>query len=429
MKKTLSIGIIIAIIATMLTSFCVKAEETQESVNPNIIYDYFDYSDELNSDTIDMSKMIVVDHSIYYLENNEYTCIEFFNTEDYAINATEITVKDYINGIPVTRVNGAQVKYIDKNCYSKLTKINIPNTVKTIGTRAFCKLKNLTELTLPKSLTKIEKYAFSGLKKITKLNLPDSITEIGECAFKNTNISKINMPRSLKEFSGGFIGMDKLKSITIPKEIKYISDSAFNSDTNLSKVIFEGDNVEGIGDFAFAYCKSLKKFKFPKKLVVIGDYAFNDSGLSGKVTLPKKCYYIAEGAFSGCKNITNVCLKGKNIEVYHFAFEGCKKLNSVIGSENIIKYGGRVFAYCTMLKNFTISKKVKYIQDDFFTKCKSMRKLKILTTNLITNTKPFRKAFKELPKKCKVYVKTYKMKNKVRKSGFKGEIFVNKKLK
>ena len=429
MKKTLSIGIIIAIIATMLTSFCVKAEETQEAVNPNIMYAYSSYSDELDSFTIDMSKMIVVDHSIYYLENNEYTCIEFFNTEDYAINSTEITVKDYINGIPVTRVNGAQVKYINKNCYSKLTKINIPNTVKTIGKRAFCKLKNLTELTLPKSLTKIEEYAFSGLKKITKLNLPDSITEIGECAFKNTNISKINMPRSLKEFSGGFIGMDKLKSITIPKEIKYISDSAFNSDTNLSKVIFEGDNVEGIGDFAFAYCKSLKKFKFPKKLVVIGDYAFNDSGLSGKVKLPKKCYYIAEGAFSGCKNITNVCLKGKNIEVYHFAFEGCKKLKSVIGSENIIKYGGRVFAYCTMLKNFTISKKVKYIQDDFFTKCKSMRKLKILTTNLITNTKPFRKAFKELPKKCKVYVKTYKMKNKVRKSGFKGEIFVNKKLK
>ena len=168
MKKILSMGIIIAIIATMLTSFCVKAEETQESVNPNIIYAYYDYSDELNYDTIDMSKMIVVDHSIYYLENNEYTCIEFFNTEDYAINATEITVKDYINGIPVTRVNGAQVKYINKKCYSKLTKVNIPNTVKTIGKRAFCKLKNLTELTLPKSLTKIEEYAFSGLKKITK---------------------------------------------------------------------------------------------------------------------------------------------------------------------------------------------------------------------------------------------------------------------
>ena len=429
MKKTLSIGIVFVIIATMLTSFCVKAEESQEAVNPNIVYSCFNYSIDLNYETIDMSKMKVVDHSIYYLDNNEYVCIEFFNTEDYAINATEITVKDYINGIPVTRVNGAQVKYINKNCYSKLTKVNIPNTVKTIGKRAFCKLKNLTELTLPKSLTKIEEYAFSGLKKITKLNLPDSITEIGECAFKNTNISKINMPRSLKEFSGGFIGMDKLKSITIPKEIKYISDSAFNSDTNLSKVIFESDNVEGIGDFAFAYCKSLKKFEFPKGLIGIGEYAFNSSGLSGKITLPKKCYYIAEGAFINCKNLTKVCLKGKNIEISHFAFEGCKKIKSIIGSENIIKYGGGVFAYCTSLKNFTISKKVKYIQDDFFTKCKSMRKLKILSTNLITNTKPFQKAFKELPKKCKVYVKTYKMKNKVRKSGFKGKIFVNKKLK
>ena len=427
MKKILSIGIIIAIIATMLTSFCVKAEETQEAVNPNIMYAYSSYSDELDSFTIDMSKMIVVDHSIYYLENNEYTCIEFFNTEDYAINSTEITVKDYINGIPVTRVNGAQVKYIDKNCYSKLTKINIPNTVKTIGTRAFCKLKNLTELTLPKSLTKIEKYAFSGLKKITKLNLPDSITEIGECAFKNTNISKINMPRSLKEFSGGFIGMDKLKSITIPKEIKYISDSAFNSDTNLSKVIFEGDNVEGIGDFAFAYCKSLKKFKFPKKLVVIGDYAFNDSGLSGKVTLPKKCYYIAEGAFSGCKNITNVCFKGKNIEVYESAFLGCEKIKSVIGSKNIIRYGTTTFAYCTSLKNFTVSKKIKYLIAETFLRCDNMKTIKILTTK--TKTIIGKRVFRGLPKKCKIYVKTYKMKKAVKNSGFKGTVIVKKNLK
>ena len=404
MKKILSIGIIIAIIATMLTSFCVKAEKTQESVNPNIIYDYFDYSDEFNSDTIDMSKMIVVDHSIYYLENNEYTCIEFFNTEDYAINATEITVKDYINGIPVTRVNGAIIDYENKNCYSKLTKINIPNTVKTIGKRAFCKFK-----------------------KITEISLPNSITEIGECAFLNTNIAKINMPRSLKEFSGGFAGMKKLKSITIPKEIKHISEYAFQSDTSLSKVIFEGDNVEGIGDFAFSGCKSLKKIKFPKKLVVIGDYAFNDSGLSGKITLPKKCYYIAEGAFGGCKNITNVCLKGKNIEVYHFAFEGCKKLNSVIGSENIIKYGGRVFAYCTLFKNFTVSKKLKYLNAETFVRCDNMKTIKILTTK--TKTIIGKRVFRGLPKKCKIYVKTYKMKNKVRKSGFKGEIFVNKKLK
>ena len=404
MKKILSIGIIIAIIATMLTSFCVKAEETQESVNPNIIYAYYDYSDELNYDTIDMSKMIVVDHSIYYLENNEYTCIEFFNTEDYAINSTEITVKDYINGIPVTRVNGAQIKYINKNCYSKLTKINIPNTVKTIGKRAFCKFK-----------------------KITEISLPNSITEIGECAFLNTNIAKINMPRSLKEFSGGFAGMKKLKSITIPKEIKHISEYAFQSDTSLSKVIFEGDNVEGIGDFAFSGCKSLKKIKFPKKLVVIGDYAFNDSGLSGKITLPKKCYYIAEGAFGGCKNITNVCLKGKNIEVYHFAFEGCKKLNSVIVSENIIKYGGRVFAYCTLFKNFTVSKKLKYLNAETFVRCDNMKTIKILTTK--TKTIIGKRVFRGLPKKCKVYVKTYKMKKAVKNSGFKGTVIVKKNLK
>ena len=427
MKKTLSIGIVFVIIATMLTSFCVKAEESQEAVNPNIVYSCFNYSIDLNYETIDMSKMKVVDHSIYYLDNNEYVCIEFFNTEDYALNATEITVKDYIDGIPVTVVMGAQIKYNNKKCYSKLTKVNIPNTVKTIGKRAFCKLKNLTQVNLPDSITKIESYAFSGLKKMTELYLPDSITKIGECAFLNTNIAKINMPRSLKDSHGCFTGMKKLKSITIPKEIKYISDYTFQSDTSLSKVIFEGNNVDSIGDFAFSGCKSLKEFKFPKKLVVIGDYAFADSGLSGKVILPKKCYYIAEGAFNGCKNITNVCFKGKNIEVYESAFLGCEKIKSFTGSKNIIRYGTTSFACCTSLKNFTVSKKLKYLNEETFLRCDNMKTIKILTTK--TKTIIGKRVFKGLPKRCKIYVKTYKMKNKVRKSGFKGKIFVNKKLK
>ena len=426
MKKTLSIGIIIAIIATMLTSFCVKAEETQESVNPNIIYAYYDYSDELNYDTIDMSKMIVVDHSIYYLENNEYTCIEFFNTEDYAINATEITVKDYINGIPVTRVNGAQVKYINKNCYSKLTKINIPNTVKTIGTRAFCKLKNLTELTLPKSLTKIEKYAFSGLKKITKLNLPDSITKIGSWAFSDTNIKKINIPRKLEYSPYGFAGMNKLKSIVIPKEIDCVSQGFFNSNTSLEKVVFESNNYRYITDGVFAYCKSLKKIKFTKGLTGIDDRAFYESGLSGKITIPKKCHFIGESAFFGCKNLTKVNFKGKNIKVSDYAFNGCNKIKSIKGTEDITRFGEVVFG-CKLLKNFTISKNLKAIKKETFYFCKNIKKLKVLTTN----TKVFKTKdiFKGLPKKCKVYVKTYKMKKTVKNSGFKGTVIVNKNLK
>ena len=257
--------------------------------------------------------------------------------------------------------------------------------------------------------------------------MPDSITEIGECAFLNTNIAKINMPRSLKDSHGCFTGMKKLKSITIPKEIKYISDYTFQSDTSLSKVIFEGDNVEGIGDFAFSECKSLKKIKFPKKLVVIGDYAFADSGLSGKVILPKKCYYIAEGAFSGCKNITNVCFKGKNIEVYESAFLGCEKIKSVIGSKNIIRYGTTTFAYCTSLKNFTVSKKIKYLIAETFLRCDNMKTIKILTTK--TKTIIGKRVFRGLPKKCKIYVKTYKMKKAVKNSGFKGTVIVKKNLK
>ena len=409
MKKIISIGIVFVIITTMLTSIYVRAEESNEVPNPEVITDSAGYYEENSCNGIpdpnyeDISRMKVIDHSIYYLDNNEYVCIEFFNTEEFALNATEITVKDYIDGIPVTRVNGAVINYKNKNCYSKLTKVNIPSTVKIIGTRAFSKLK-----------------------KITELYLPDSITKIGSWAFSDTNIKKINIPRKLEYSPYGFAGMNKLKSIVIPKEIDCVSQGFFNSNTSLEKVVFESNNYRYITDGVFAYCKSLKKINFTKGLTGIDDRAFYESGLTGKIIIPKKCHFIGESAFFGCKNLTKVNFMGKNIKVSDYAFNGCNKIKSIKGTENITRFGEVVFG-CKLLKNFTISKNLKAIKKETFYFCKNIKKLKILTTN----TKVFKTKdiFKGISKKCKVYVKTYKMKNKVRKSGFKGEIFVNKKLK
>lgn len=406
MRKLISLFISITIIACSLATFYAKAQETQEAVNPDIVdaYEYYD-DDDYNPPEYDISKMKVVDHSIYYLYNNEYACIEFFNSEDFAVNATEINIKDYIDGIPVTRVNGSMIFYKNKLCYSNLEKITIPNTVKTIGY-----------------------YAFSGLNQLKELSLPDSITKIGERAFRNTNITEINIPRKLNYSPFAYAEMPKLKSITIPKELGGISECFFHSDNKLSKITFEeSSKCNYVGSFAFQYCKSLKKIKLPDSMVSIEEGAFCDSGLSGALTIPKKCKTIKLDAFSGCKGLTKVNFKGKNVFVGFASFNACNKIKTMSGTENITVIEDSAFSSCRSLKSFTISKKLKRINKNAFENCSSLRKIKVLTTK----TKLFKgkKIFKGISSKCKMYVKTKAMKKAVKKCGFKGKIIIKKNLK
>ena len=64
-----------------------------------------------------------------------------------------------------------------------ITSVIIPNTVTSIGIRAF-KGNKLTNVTIPSSVTLIASYAFAD-NKLTNVEIPSSITEIGDYAFAN----------------------------------------------------------------------------------------------------------------------------------------------------------------------------------------------------------------------------------------------------
>ena len=122
-----------------------------------------------------------------------------------------------------TRVicDGAFGVYIDEFgflCYSFLTSLTLPSSLKSIGDEAFGGCRSLTSLTLPSSLQSIGNSAFRDCNSLTSLTLPSSLQSIGDYAF---------------------YGCSSLSSLTFPS------------------------SLQSIGDWAFEYCNSLTSLYIP----------------------------------------------------------------------------------------------------------------------------------------------------------------------
>ena len=90
----------------------------------------------------------------------------------------------------------------------------IPNSVTSIGDKAFSGCESLQSVTIPNSVTKIEVETFSLCKSLQSITIPNSVTSIGDYAF---------------------YWCKSLQSITIPNSVTSIGDGAFSGCTHLDE--------------------------------------------------------------------------------------------------------------------------------------------------------------------------------------------------
>ena len=226
-------------------------------------------------------------------------------------NLTSITIPDSVTTIgesaffcsfSLTSIevdeNNQNYKSIDCNLYSKdgtiliqyaigktNTSFTIPNSVTSIGAKAFLSCKNLTSITIPNSVTSIGDYAFSWCKNITSITIPNSVTSIGEGAF-------------------GYC--THLTSITIPNSVTSIGESAFGFCENLTSITIP-NSVTSIGESAFSWCENITSVSIPKGVTSIGRETFEGCKNLTSITIPNSVTSIGDGAFSGCDKLTIYC--------------------------------------------------------------------------------------------------------------------------
>ena len=309
-----------------------------------------------------------------------------------------------------TRVicDGAFGVYIDEFgflCYSFLTSLTLPSSLKSIGDEAFGGCRSLTSLTLPSSLQSIGNSAFRDCNSLTSLTLPSSLQSIGNNAFCNcSSLTSLTLPSSLQSIGyGAFSFCSSLTSLTLPSSLQSIGYRAFCGCKSLTSLTLPS-SLQSIGDGAFSGCESLEDITLPKGLQYIGFAAFALCPSLKRIILPEELQTIRGGAFSACSSLTSVICNsfymvtenmlltsdgtkviscwGKNRHqtipngvqcIDDYAFGGCSFLAQITLPKGLQTIGEKAFVRCSALTSLTLPSSLQSIGGGAFTGCTSLR--------------------------------------------------------
>lgn len=231
----------------------------------------------------------------------------------------------------------------------KLSKISLPNTVKSIEAGAF-DTSGLTAITIPKSVTKIDprglgthswlSWTFLASIQVEEGNpvyrsennaiyerksgklvrgcastiIPEGVTTIGEYAFYQEFLMKeIKLPESLTTIEDYAFQLTGLSTLTIPKNVTKIGYGTFWQCEVLSSISVDEDNpiydsrnnCNAIIETATnTLIQGSSTTDIPEGIVAIGDYAFSFIGLLTSIKLPQSLVSIGTEAFSGTEIMT-----------------------------------------------------------------------------------------------------------------------------
>ena len=303
--------------------------------------------------------------------------------------------------------------------------LNIPNSITSIGGRAFYECSGFTSCTIGSGVTSISDEAFRYCSSLTSIDIPSNVLSIGEYALHGCyNLSNITIRRTTPPTlgSGAFDGSDCLIYVPANSYELYInaenwsnyklriyydgmtnykallkSGDSSNVKTKIiqcdsSSVLTSGDTssfyprngIAIIGDCVTtigsgAFQRYYETVKISDSVTTIESNAF-----SGKLKVfegGKNITTIGDSGFTYCSGLTSIAIP-KIERIGNYAFYDCSGLTSVQLGDSLISIGDYAFNRCS--KAFTsLELKNGVIVGDFaFARCGTLTSATIDTNSI-----------------------------------------------
>lgn len=204
-----------------------------------------------------------------------------------------------------------------------MTRLELPDSLETIGNHAFGGIDTLTSVNIPKNLV-VADQAFAGSRNLTHLRnnvegiripdgmlestgiatfiVPEGVTEIGKYALRdNKTTDKDSAFGSSSSEPNKWAG---LTNVILPSTLTKIDNRTFES-TSI-KFIDIPNGVSEIGEGAFRFSPDLETVKLPKELKKLGGYLFEGNEKMTLLVLPDKVESIDVNAFVNMPNLEKV---------------------------------------------------------------------------------------------------------------------------
>lgn len=269
----------------------------------------------------------------------------------------ELNIGEGITKIPNMMFPGVSIYAMEE--------INFPSTLIEIGSSNFCDTK-ISELLFPQSLAQIGDYCFKNNSTIIQLDIPASVKGIGSESFSNlSKLEEITFHDGLETISPmAFNDCPLIKNLILPSTLKSMPYS-FQAST-LDNLEIGGNDV---------YLVSGKVGNISAKNIIIRSGTTIGNIFSHKenievLTLNSNTKWDDSTAqFNSCSNLTNLTIGDGITNIPASCFAYCSSLDNVIIPDSVAEIGQSAFEGCSSLKNLTLSKNIKKIPNNCFSSC------------------------------------------------------------
>lgn len=333
--------------------------------------------------------------------------------------------------VPVTMID--EQAFIDRE---KITQVNIPSTIESIGNLAFngcisltsfnvnsknanfCSENGIlfnkakttllqypsakadTDYSIPDGVTKIEDWAFYDCNKLTVMTIPSSVATIGEYALNFcTGLTKLFVHATTPPSVGtnAFTNVDLAIPVYVPAASldTYKAAAAWKDFNNLQALVTE---------FTVNNLKYKVTDYIANKVELTG-YTTEPTGkldIPASVTYGSKTYSvtsIVEQAFDGCSALTEVTIPASVTSVGSDVFNGCSSLTQATIGDGLTEISMFMFTNCSALEKLVIGKGVTKIESFAFANCSNLKEITVLASNppSVASDRSFENVSRDIP--------------------------------